>query len=667
MIGTVARARNRALFLRAAAILAALLAPLRAAAGTPLPPVPSDPAAAQVYRVLEARCARCHQGGAPGGQAPGGQAPAGLFGGVLDLDALARTPHLVQAGNPDGSRLFDYLLDPGHPPPAKGAPEAAPPLDAATVAAAHEWIAGLKDPMAPCEGRAPLGPREAGTAIENWLKIFGAEAARDTRFITLAHLRNECASERDLAAYRAAVDKALNSLSLGGAPARTRALDGTGALLAVRLSELGWDEARWNALSDARPADAMASVSPDLAQITGARAPVIRADWLAYAATRPSFYYGALEIPDHLADLERRLGVTRNAERHGPQAAPGAERYETRDGPAWFSREDRAEENRGGGARVVFSLPNGLPAVALFSADGRRRDGAPIDLDAPVSGDWARALGEGASPYRSALIRAGADPDLTLRGLEIVQGLARHWSEDVGAGRAAAELGVAPAELARLLDGLPEVDRPLAIRLRQGLLPRADARALLARAAKADEAPPPGEPRREGAEGGGERVRVSLTSDKADYQTGDRPRFEIETNVPCHLTFVGVNRKGFATVLFPNDFERDDKIAPETPLRIPGPSARYALRFTEKGRETFAAICETRPGLAARIRHRYVTQRFTSLGNWRAFLSSAPSPAASGKARGRRRDRARAAETSAEDASRASRTGRAAIVIDVRE
>lgn len=674
---TAGRKKCLALFSGLAAIFAVFFALTRLAAQANAPssppsprnspPLPADPLAAQVYRVLESRCARCHQRGALDGAAP-----AGLLGGILDLDALARTPHLVQAGNPDGSRLFGYLLDRAHPRSSKKPPDVAAPLDAASIAAAHAWIAGLADPLAPCAGRAPLGWRDIETAIEKWLKIFGRETAKDTRFITLAHMRNECASDDDLLASRAAVDKALNSLSSGKTPARTRAIDGTGVILAVRLSALGWDAARWDALSSAQPAGAMPAVPPPPGQTAKAPPPLVRADWLARAATRPSFYNSALKIPEQLADLERMLGVARNAVAAGPQAKRNVERHQTRNGPAWFWREDHAgtpdkdEAPKAAGTRVVFSLPNGLPATVLFDPDGRRRDDAPVDLDAPISGNLAGVLSENAFQYRSALIRASVDPDMTLRGLELVQGLARHWSEDVGFGRASAEAGLPPAELARLLESLPEAYRRSAVRLRQGLIPRAEAAVLMARALGAYEGDASfGELDDERAGRAPEdHVQIWLTSDKADYKIGDSPLFEIETNAPCHLTFVAVNQRGFATVLFPNDFDRDDKIPAGPPLRVPGPS-RYALRFDEAGRETFVAICETEPKLRARVNHRYALQRFTSLGDWRSFLSTGRAPA-SQKARGRRRGR-EAGETSVQDSGGAALTGRAAIVIGIRE
>ncbi len=66
---------------------------------------PAAVAAAKAYAVLQSACARCHQADRAD------HLPAGNLGNILDLDALAREPGLVQPGLPDASRLYTMMLD----------------------------------------------------------------------------------------------------------------------------------------------------------------------------------------------------------------------------------------------------------------------------------------------------------------------------------------------------------------------------------------------------------------------------------------------------------------------------------------------------------------------------------------------------------------------------
>ena len=68
---------------------------------------PSDPAAKAAFNVLEKHCSRCHQDGRLSKRLK----PAKNFGFVLRLDELAKTPQLVLPGNPDGSKLFNRVVN----------------------------------------------------------------------------------------------------------------------------------------------------------------------------------------------------------------------------------------------------------------------------------------------------------------------------------------------------------------------------------------------------------------------------------------------------------------------------------------------------------------------------------------------------------------------------
>ncbi|HRD77332.1 MAG TPA: hypothetical protein PK264_15605, partial [Hyphomicrobiaceae bacterium] len=66
---------------------------------------PSDHAAAKAFAVLEKHCASCHQTGRLSRPSP-----SGGLGNILRLDELARLGAVVQPGNPDGSKLVDYMM-----------------------------------------------------------------------------------------------------------------------------------------------------------------------------------------------------------------------------------------------------------------------------------------------------------------------------------------------------------------------------------------------------------------------------------------------------------------------------------------------------------------------------------------------------------------------------
>jgi hypothetical protein len=85
---------------------------------------------------------------------------------------------------------------------------------------------------------------------------------------------------------------------------------------------------------------------------------------------------------------------------------------------------------------------------------------------------------------------------------------------------------------------------------------------------------------------------------------------------------VSIDDAGRATVLLPNDLERDNLLRGGSERRVPGENAAYRLRAGKGDRETIAGICTAPHQIAEGIRPDYERQRFTSLGSWRAFLAN---------------------------------------------
>src|SRR5919199_5205871 len=153
-------------------------------------PVPTDPAAKAAFDMLEKHCARCHQAGRLVKRAK----PAKDFGNVLMLDELARTPHFVVPGNPDGSLLFSQI--------AKGLmpydlyqnyDDSVPTPTADEIQALRGWIESLgAQAVASCGSQKFIDNKDMVALMAADLERMPDHRARGTRYITLAHLFNAC-------------------------------------------------------------------------------------------------------------------------------------------------------------------------------------------------------------------------------------------------------------------------------------------------------------------------------------------------------------------------------------------------------------------------------------------------------------------------------------------
>lgn len=386
---------------------------------------PALPIAAKAHLVLETHCARCHQRNDT-------KKPAVVsdLANILELDEIARVPSLVRPGNPDASPVYHRMF--AHPlGPAAGG---GTPLDGpgeAEISAVREWIEDLgnrpTDLTAACKGRSPISAQDLATAMQRWLAQIGDAAARDTRFLSIAHLRNDCATDAELAAWRQAVTKVLLGLSWSERRLRLDTVGDTLALFAVRLSELGWLAAHWERLVAAYPRGAAGTYPDALTAATGTAVPVLRADWLASTAARAPLYYELLGLPPTLGELMRLLGHERSP-RTGDSGRPAGpapgrlalresaetqrpriiERLAARGRPLWMAYDltlrgegrEALDQMLGmataagpGGAagplsaapspkrpgvvdatRVVFALPNGFHGFGVFDAEGKRVD-----------------------------------------------------------------------------------------------------------------------------------------------------------------------------------------------------------------------------------------------------------------------------------------------------
>ncbi len=334
--------------------------------------------------VLEEHCVRCH--------GRDGAAVKGVF--VLDRDRLVASGVVVPGDA--GSRLLRAVE-------SDAMPLGGPPLSDDEKRALREWVlAGAPAwDAAPPPRRAFVSDADLRRAIVRDLDAAPARSRSSLRYVSFAHLANAGASETDLARYRAALSKLVNSLSWRREIAVPRAVDETGVLLRVDLRDYGWTADAWRRVELSYPYGLETDAT--ITRVCGATVPYVRADWFVAAASVPPLYHDMLELPQTVAELERLLGVDTGRglrEEHGvlragvrqsgvSQNSRIVERHETGYGAYWRSYDFRngsrdvfADPVRisADGGEMIFTLPNGMQGYFLADARGRRIDAGPLDI-----------------------------------------------------------------------------------------------------------------------------------------------------------------------------------------------------------------------------------------------------------------------------------------------
>lgn len=116
---------------------------------------------------------------------------------------------------------------------------------------------------------------------------------------------------------------------------------------------------------------------------------------------------------------------------------------------------------------------------------------------------------------------------------------------------------------------------------------------------------------------------LSVAANQASFARGDVLTLRARSTVDCRVTLVSVDVRGRGTVLFPNELANNNALAADQELVVPAPDAGYLFRVNEAGKERVVALCNMGPGAADGIRHDFDRLRFTSLGDYRAFLAKA--------------------------------------------
>lgn len=256
--------------------------------------------------------------------------------------------------------------------------------------------------------------------------------------------------------------------------------------------------------------------------------------------------------------------------------------------------------------RYALALSSG-PAVAVARATGSAR--------AIVRGDALAAAVTGPEPAR----RIATGPLPPLQGP--LQKLVDAYALPLDAEAAAAELGVPAAALRRaLFAGRSGRERQLLARRisRERFLawyPRIVATVLGVPVAG------PADPRPASLTGAAEPAEpaavLTLVAERTEMATGDLVTVSVKSDRTCDLEVVDVDPTGRATLLFPNDFQRDGRLSAHARLDLPGGNAPYQFRMDRVGTETIVAHCYVPGSRRVRSEHEFVRQRFLDLGSWR--------------------------------------------------
>jgi hypothetical protein len=298
-----------------------------------------------------------------------------------------------------------------NPAVSSPAPGASPPsVPAAPIAAA---------PAAP----VPPAPASARTCDDSvtfddlYTQIEADQLSEDAadrvflRYVSLTNRINQGICPEDLATDRAALIKALNSLSTEPTIALPEPIDADRTLYRIDLRDLGWDQPvsvegvaftdKWEAIAAASPfAVEFEGDQADATKLnSGTRVPVIQADALMDEALTGELYYAILNVGESEDDLLAQLGIDEDAQeaqkiviRAGTSRSrlsrqdTVAERLqvETFQGYYW-ARYDLAAATAGqsifdnplgfqeDSIEAVFSLPNGLNGYVIFDGAGVRQ------------------------------------------------------------------------------------------------------------------------------------------------------------------------------------------------------------------------------------------------------------------------------------------------------
>lgn len=365
--------------------------------------------AKQAVAIIKKSCVQCHSGS--------------LYFNANKFETLLKKGYLKPgdlAGSVAMQRILATTTDEQMPPTG--------PLSAADKTTLKQWVAdGLPDPNAAAtvvtepakpapvkppagvEVRRSISESELLTAIVRDLEAADERERPFLRYYSLANLyRNPKISDADLTLYRTALDKLINSLSWSPDIVRTKAVGPDGLILRLDLRQADWNADIWQRIVAANPYGLLpreaSAQATTIRSLSGAAFAYIRVDWFVATASVPPLYHEILDLPDNVADLEKKLGVDvagnieqEKAVRAGRRQSGISrnnrvvERHRSLYGAYWKSYDFAGNQERQNifidpisfredGGEFIFNLPNGLQAYMIANAKGQRLDVAPTNI-----------------------------------------------------------------------------------------------------------------------------------------------------------------------------------------------------------------------------------------------------------------------------------------------
>ena len=233
-----------------------------------------------------------------------------------------------------------------------------------------------------------------------------------TRYLTLTHFTNICADPETLKVYTQGAIKLVNSLSHSADVVRLETIDPEHYILRINLDDIGWRASDWDLVLANDPYAVVTDTqfTNVLEGATGTKLPYVRADWFAFAASRPPLYNRLLNYPSSFQEFAQTQGVDVEDDiRHARVKRAGfqksgvsannrlIERHVAHNGYFWTSYDFGGNRERqslyefplgpGGphgfnhdGGETIFSLPNGFQAYFLNNAKGQPLDKGPTNI-----------------------------------------------------------------------------------------------------------------------------------------------------------------------------------------------------------------------------------------------------------------------------------------------
>jgi hypothetical protein len=292
--------------------------------------------AAKAGAVLNNFCFRCHRGE--------GSSAGGYAFNARNVESMM-DESMVVAGKVEDSDLYNAMFR-GRMPPRNQA--GLPRPSAEDIEVVKKWIEAGAPEFPPIPRRKFMPLLDVMSAMFAHYQKLEPNQRENYRYFTLANLWNDVnVDERQLRMTRAALAKALNSLSWEASLVEPVAVDEQKTTYAVDISQLGWSREHWAALvaeypyhiefeaildgGDGEVAKQLRRIDQDMVRLSGNDRQIkyIRADWFITIGLRPKLYHKLLyelSLPELQArqdnaddpanpksmtdrDLEKQLGV----------------------------------------------------------------------------------------------------------------------------------------------------------------------------------------------------------------------------------------------------------------------------------------------------------------------------------------------------------------------